>query len=406
MNKALLEDYISRIDSEVRENILPFWIKHAVAADRGGFHGEVSNDLKIRPGEERGGLLTSRILWTYSAAYRRYPRSEYLEMARRAHDDMFTTFWDHEYGGVYWSVTESGEPLQDRKQIYGQAFALYALSEYCRATEEPKVLEQATALFRLIDKHARDPEHGGYFEAYSRDWAIMDDVRLSPIDMNEPKSQNTNLHVMEAFTNLLRVWPDPELRQRQAELVGVMQDRVLDASSLHLGLFFDEAWQLKTDKISYGHDIEAGWLLQEATEVLGDTALVEKVRGIATGIAAVTLKEGVDADGSIYYLGGTKGLVSRDREWWPQAEAVVGFLNAFQNSGDERFLDAALKSWDYIEKHVIDHEKGEWFSLIKPDGRVDADRPKIGFWKCPYHNARACFEASARLRAIVEEVLV
>lgn len=401
MNKPVLEAYLSRIESDVRENILPFWIKHAVAEGRGGFHGEVSNDLKVKHGEARGGLLTSRILWTYSAAFRRDPRPEFLEMARRAHEDMFATFWDEENGGVYWSVTEAGEPFQDRKQIYGQAFALYALGEYFRVTGDPAVLEQAIALFRLIDANSRDPKLGGYFEAYSRKWEIMDDVRLSPIDMNEPKSQNTNLHVMEAFTNLLRVWPDPELRQRQTELVGVMLDRVLDASSLHLGLFFGENWELKSNLISYGHDIEAAWLLQEAVDVLGDDALIQRVRRIAIDIAEVTLAQGVAGDGSVVYLGDPNGVVNADREWWLQAEAVVGFLNAFQNSGDECFLNAALKCWDYIEKHLIDRENGEWFSLIKTDGSVDHNRPKIGFWKCPYHNARACFESSDRLRSIL-----
>jgi mannobiose 2-epimerase len=402
MNKSSLEDYLVRIEADVRENILPFWMKHAVSDGPVGFRGEVSNDLVTKSGEERGGLLTSRILWTYSAAHRRDPRPEYLEMARRAYEDLFATFWDNENGGVYWSVTESGEPLQDRKQIYGQAFALYALSEYFRVTDDRSVLEKAIAQFRLLDGHARDPKNGGYFEAYSRDWSILDDVRLSAVDMNEPKSQNTNLHVMEAFTNLLRVWPDPVLRERQTELLGVMLDHVIDSSTLHLGLFFDESWKLKTDQISYGHDIEAAWLLQEAADVLGGLALTERIRKLTIGIAEVTLAEGVAEDGSIYYLGDTNGLVNHDREWWLQAEAVVGFLNAFQNSGEERFLEAALRCWDYIEQHVIDRENGEWFWLIKSDGTVNADKPKIGFWKCPYHNARACFEASDRLRAIID----
>jgi len=400
MESRVIQDYATRIERDLRENILPFWIERAVDRERGAFFGSLTNDLVVDRAAERGALLTARILWTYSAAHRRYGDAAYLEMADRACADLLEHFQDREHGGFFWSIAADGQVLRDRKQVYGQAFAIYALAEYHRASGRRAPLDQAIEIFRLLEAHAREPKHGGYLEAFARDWSPIADMRLSAVDLNEPKSQNTHLHVMEAYTNLLRVWPDPALRRAQTELVETMLTRIVNPVTAHLGLFFAGDWTLRSDKISFGHDIEAAWLLTEAAEVLGDTALLARILPLAVKIAGVTLAEGVDADGAIFNEGSLHGLTDTNKEWWPQAEAVVGFLNAFQLSGDERHLRAALHAWDFIESRLIDRANGEWLRGVTRDGRVLADQLKVSFWKCPYHNGRTGLEAVARLRAL------
>lgn len=403
MDSAVLTDYAARIESDLRDNILPFWIRHVVDRERGAFFGSLTNDLVVDRDAERGALLSCRILWTYSSAYLRFRDAAHLEMADRAYADLVTNFLDREHGGFFWSIAADGKVLRDRKQVYGQAFAIYALTEYHRATGRKAPLEQAIAIFQLLEAHAREPQHGGYLEAFSRTWAPIADMRLSAVDMNEPKSQNTHLHVMEAYTNLLRVWPDANLRRAQRELLEVMLTKIVNPTTAHLGLFFANDWTLRSDKISYGHDIEAAWLFTEAAQVLGDAALLQRIQTLAVKIADVTLAEGVDADGAVFNEGSPAGLTDTNKEWWPQAEAVVGFLNAYAIGKDERHLSAALRGWDFIERRLIDHRHGEWLRGVTRDGTVLAGELKVSFWKCPYHNGRTGLEASARLRTLAPE---
>ncbi len=401
MNLAtVLPDYIAPIEADLRQNILPFWIDRVVDRAGGTFLGALTNDLVPDRTVERGALLTTRILWTYAAAYRHYRDPAYLTMADHAYADLFAHFHDARYGGFYWSIAADGSVLRDRKQVYGQAFAIYALSEYHLATGLREPLDHAIATFRLIEARASERQFGGYLEAFGRAWEPIADMRLSAMDQNDPKSQNTLLHVMEAYTNLLRAWPDAGLRQALANLVEIMLTRVVDPATGHLGLFFANDWTLRSDKISYGHDIEAAWLLTEAAGVLGDSALTARIHPLAVKIASVTLAEGTDGDGGIYNLGDPTGVIDSAKEWWPQAEAVIGFLNACQLSHEERFLTAALRTWDFIETRLIDREHGEWFRGVSRGGQVLAGQLKVGFWKCPYHNGRMGLEAVRRLRAI------
>ena len=402
-NPTALPDVIDRIETDLCGNILPFWIERVVDRTRGTLLGALSNDLVPDPSAERGALLTSRILWTYAAAYREYHDPAYLAMADLAYSDLMNRYHDERHGGFLWSIAADGTVRRDRKQVYGQAFAIYALSEYHAATGQHAPLERAIAVYRLLEAHARERGHGGYLEAFQRDWSPIADLRLSAIDQNDPKSQNTLLHVMEAYTRLLRVWPDAGLRQALAELVEIMLTRVVNPTTGHLGLFFANDWTLRSDKISYGHDIEAAWLLTEAAGVLGDTALTVRIQALAVKIAGVTLAEGTDADGGLYNLGGPAGLVDATKEWWPQAEAVVGFLNAHQLSRDPRFLEAALHPWNFIETRLIDRKNGEWFRGVTRDGQVIEAFEKVSFWKCPYHNGRMGLEAGRRLRAILAD---
>jgi mannobiose 2-epimerase len=404
MSPDVTADYSRRIEDDLRGNILPFWMSRVVDADGKAFIGSLTNDLAVDRSAERGALLTSRILWTFSAAYGRYRDAAYLAMAAHAYDDLILHFRDETNGGFWWSVAADGAVLRDRKQVYGQAFAIYALTEYHAASGNRAALDQAIETHRLIEKHAR-AAHGGYLEAFGRAWEPIEDMRLSSVDLNEPKSQNTHLHIMEAYTRLLASWPDPGLRAILAGLVDTMLTRIVDPATGHLGLFFAEDWTPRFDRISYGHDIEAAWLLTWAAEVLRDPALTVRIRPLAVRIAEVTLGEGVDADGGVFNQGGPNGPTDTNKEWWPQAEAVVGFLNAFQLSREERFLAAALRTWDFIEARLIDRRNGEWFRGVTRDGRVLDNELKVSFWKCPYHNGRTGLEAVRRLAHLSQSPL-
>lgn len=400
MDPILARSYAVRIENELTENILPFWMRHGVDQRSGVFVGSLSSDLIVVPTAVRGALLSTRILWTYSSAFRKYQKPAYLDMADRAYADLENNFRDHEHGGYIWSISAKGEPLKTRKQIYGQAFAIYALTEYHRATGLAKPLTQAIELFRLVEKNAKDPKCGGYYEAFSREWNPIEDMRLSLVDQNEPKSQNTHLHIMEAYTNLMRAWPDPELKRSQTTLVEIMLERIVDPATFHLNLFFAADWTPRSEAVSYGHDIEASWLLMEAAEVLQEPKLLARLKSVILKIADVTLAEGVDGDGAIVNEGRGNRVTDLGREWWPQAEAVVGFLNAYQYGKDERHLRAALRCWDFVESRLVDREHGEWFRGVTGEGVVLREHLKVSFWKCPYHNGRACIEAADRLRSI------
>jgi len=401
INPAALNEHLLHIETDLRQNVLPFWISRVVDQAHGTFHGSLTNDLSLDRNAERGALLTTRILWTYAAAYRQYRDPSYLTMADHAYADLLKHFHDTEHGGFYWSIAADGTVLRDRKQIYGQAFAIYALSEYHAAAGRQEPLDLAIATFQLIEGHARESVHGGYLEAFGQDWSPIADMRLSSVDQNDPKSQNTLLHIMEAYTNLLRLWPDSGLRRALAELVEIMLTRVVNFGTSHLGLFFAHDWTVTSDKISYGHDIEAAWLLTDAAVVLANPALIARVHALAVKTADVTLAEGTDADGGIYNQGGPTGITDSNKEWWPQAEAVIGFLNAYQISRNERYLDAAMRTWAFIETHLIDRKNGEWFRGVTREGQLLDKELKVSFWKCPYHNGRMGLEAVRRLHAIL-----
>ncbi|HXN48058.1 MAG TPA: AGE family epimerase/isomerase [Bryobacteraceae bacterium] len=389
---------------ELTENILPFWMRHTVDREHGGFYGRVSCDLKVDEEAPRAAVINGRILWTYSAAYRLLGNPEYREMADHAYAYIVDKFWDKQYGGVYWLLDHLGNPISDRKQIYAQAFAIYGLAEYYRATGKAESLDRAQQLFRLTEEKSRDKAYGGYLEACGRDWGALDDLRLSAKDLNCPKSMNTHLHVMEAYTNLLRVWKDPELAARQKALLEVTMDDIVDGATGHFRLFFDRQWNSLTDHISFGHDIEGSWLIYEAAEVLGDPELFARARRLATEMAFAVYEQGLDKDGSLFYEANSKGVfIDPNKHWWAQAEAVVGFYNAWQLSRDVRFLEASRRAWEYIETHVVDRVHGEWHAKLTPAGvpftekEDPSDACLVGPWKCPYHNSRVCFEMMERL---------
>ena len=403
ISEEKVEQFSTAVRNELEKNLVPFWLERAVDAEHGGFIGQMSNDGTIDPEAPKGLILNARILWTFSALYRFNKDPRCQKMARRAFDYLDNHFWDSSEGGAFWLLDFRGHPLDDKKKIYGQAFYIYALAEYYQAVEDSSALERAMEIFDLIEKFSHDQVYGGYIEVCNRDWSIAEDLRLSDKDMNEKKSMNNHLHLLEAYTNLYRIRPDSLLRERLIEIIDIFDRRITDPATGHMNHFFDQQWQTKSDNYTFGHDIEAGWLLCEAAEVLDDASVTLPARRLATRLARVTLDEGFDGDGGLCYEGRAGKVTDPNREWWPQAESVVGFLNAFELSNDKVFLEAARKAWEYIEKNFIDRENGEWFWRIFPDGRHDPAEPKVSQWKGPYHCVRASLEAIKRLEKIKQE---
>jgi cellobiose epimerase len=387
-----LPDLFARLRAELTDNILPFWMKHAPDPENGGFHGAVSNTLEVLPSAPRSAILCARILWTFSTAYRVLGSAGYRQMADYAYQTLTGAFWDDEYGGVYWSLNPDNTPLELHKHHYAQAFALYGLSEYVRATQNEHAKKLACKLFDLLEQHAFEPVYGGYTEGSSREWGTLEDMRLSDKDLNCRKSMNTLLHILEAYTNLLRIWDDPCLRSQHCALLEVFTEKVYDSRTGHLRLFFDDAWNSLENLDSYGHDIEASWLMWEAAGMHPDISLHERVRPAVIGLAESVLREGRDLDGSLFYEGRAGQMIDDNKHWWPQAEAMVGFANAYELSGDPKFSAAIRGVWRFIENHLIDRKYGDWFKETDRDGNPNPSHMKAGFWDCPYHHARACFE--------------
>lgn len=378
-------------------HIMPFWCGPAVDQLNGGWMAWLSNELQPDRSQPKGLIVNARILWAFAAVYQVKPEPPFRKMADRARAYL-DRFWDAQHGGAFWQLDDTGKLLDAAKKIYGQAFYIYALTEFHRAFKSADALQRAFTVFELLEKHAHDNESGGYFEVRRRDWSEAGpDARLSAKDLNEKKSMNNHLHVLEAYTNLYREAQHPLVEQRLHELIQIFLDRIIDARTGHLHHFFNEKWQVRSDTYTFGHDIEASWLLCEAAEVLNDPALLARVREVAIRMADKVLAEGVLADGGLCYEGKAGKIIDTGRECWPQAEAIVGFLNAFQLTGEPKYVIAAERVWDYVERHLIDRTHGEWFWRINDAGQPDAKLPKVSEWKGPYHVSRACLETMRRL---------
>lgn len=389
--KESLQELRVELAAELRDNILHYWTTRMVDEVRGGFFGRRDGHDKLEEDADKGVILNTRILWTFSHAARLFS-AEYRPFADRAYAYLERYFIDREHGGVYWMVDSEGNPVNTKKQIYAQAFAIYAFSEYYMLSNEAAAREQAIALFNLIERYSFDKAYNGYLEAFDESWLILDDLRLSEKDANEKKTMNTHLHILEAYTNLYRCWPDPELKKQIVNLVEVFLERIIKGK--HFGLFFDEKWNVRGDVVSYGHDIEGSWLLYEAAEVVHNEKLLSRVRQVSLDMVDAVTGEGIDSNGAVM-----NENHDPDIHWWPQAEALVGFFNAYQLTGRNEYLESMQRVWNFIKAKMIDRVNGEWYWRVDPSGNVCFDEDKAGPWKCPYHNSRALLELLKRLPA-------
>lgn len=399
--------------------ILSFWLRMQ-DCEHGGYYGRMRGDGTLVPDAPKGGILNARILWSFSAAYRLTRQPEYLRAAIRAEEYIMRYFVDREYGGTYWEVDCLGRPVDRHKHFYAQAFMLYGLTEFLLATRDECGMEEmneeagrlVVSLYELIERYGHDPLYGGYIEACTEDWGVMEDMCLSAVDDNQPKSQNTHLHILEAYTNLIRCLNEcPALQaffsmaslrhpvEAQRELIGLFCDHILNADTMHLDLFFTMDWgRAGHQRESYGHDIECSWLIHEAVLVLRDEALLQRVQPIVRAVARAA-EAGLNNDGSMTHEANLDTHYREpDRHWWVQAETVVGYYNIYKHWADEQALEHALGCWHYIKTHLLDDCHGEWYWSCDEWGNPNVHDDLAGFWKCPYHNSRMCIEMIRRTR--------
>jgi len=389
---------VPEMEKELRD-ILSYWSTNAMDTDFGGFVGEISSVGQKNKGVNKGVVLNARLLWTFSAAYHFFGDPEYLSLADRAFDYLKNRFWDYTNGGLFWAVSYKGDVINRRKQAYAQGFGIYGLSEYFKASGKKESLDLAIQLHELIETHFKDKTYGGYIEALDDDWTALEDMRLSPKDANEPKSMNTHLHIIEPYTNLYRVWPNQQLKERIQHLIRVFRDYIVNPDTFHFNLFFDMDWTVKSNIVSYGHDIEGAWLLTEAAHEIGDKEMLSQMKDIGLNMVNATMSEGMDKDGSVFYEL-EDGHLDTDKHWWPQSEALVGLMDAWQNTGQKVYLERIYKVWHFITTHIKDKKHGEWHWKVDNKGTPDTLPPKVGFWKCSYHNSRALMEMITRIKLI------
>jgi mannobiose 2-epimerase len=393
---ANLKQLKSELTAEL-DSILNYWSKHTLDNQNEGFVGQIDFNDHIVANAEKGSVLNSRILWTFSSSYQITKKENHKEIAKRAFEYLSKYFYDPEFNGLFWSINADKTPKDTKNQIYALAFAIYGLSEYYVISQDQKALETAVNLYKSIQKNSYDPVNKGYLEAFTRDWQPIEDLRLSDKDANEKKTMNTHLHIIEAYANLFKVWKDETLKKDSIELLETIEKHFVNTETGHLRLFFDENWIEKPDVISYGHDIEAAWLLLQCAEVLEEENLIASYKKHAVQIAEVT-KEGLDTDGGLWYEFEPKeNELIAEKHWWVQAEALIGFYNAYQLTGNEEYLKIVFENWNFIKKHILDHKNGEWFWGIHKDYSL-IQKDKAGFWKCPYHNSRACLELINRIK--------
>lgn len=389
---------VLELENELR-SILTFWADNTIDTSNGGFVAELDGEGNQTNTSEKSAVLNTRLLWTFSAAYNFLKEPAYLTLADRAYSYLIDHFWDDANGGLFWSVSADGSANNTRKQAYAQGFGIYGFSEYFKASGKKESLDYAIKLFHLIEVNFKDSKYGGYIEALAEKWEPLDDMRLSEKDANEPKSMNTHLHIIEPYTNLYRYWPDVQLKERIHDLIKLFNEHIIDDNTFHFNLFFDLDWTVKSDIVSYGHDIEGAWLLNEAAHFIHDEELMARMKELSLKMVDATISEGLDEDGSVFYeLEGDH--LDSDKHWWPQAEALVGLLDAYQNSSEMKYLNEANKVWQFIVNHIKDNKNGEWFWKVDKDGIPDSKPPKVGFWKCPYHNSRALMEVISRINSM------
>lgn len=404
MNAVVLPARFAPLPQEFHAELIAianWWAKYAPDREQGGFYGEIAVNNQPVKNASKGIILNARILWFFSEVAQVIDNPDYRMNAQRAYEYIVAHFVDTEFGGVYWELDATGQPINTKKQIYAQAFTIYALCAYYQLTQDAQALQLAQSCFVLIEQHGVDHEREGYLEAFTRAWGLIDDLRLSDKDLNYPKSQNTHLHILEAYTCLYRVDKRTEVKAALRYNIEMFDKYMIDRETHHLRMFMDLEWKDFSPGYTYGHDIEASWLIAQALESLGDDAYTKALTPTLIGIAEVTLNEAIGAEGQVIdSYDFASRTANSDTVWWVQAEALVGFLYAYAITGDLRYYNAAKNSWQFIKTYQVDHENGEWLWSSRLHETGAAPHYKVGFWKCPYHNGRAMLEAIRYLQKI------
>lgn len=386
---------VTEIKNHLENALIPFWSK-LMDEENGGFYGMLDFDLKLDKKAMKGCILNSRIMWFFSEAYLLLGDEKLLDYAKHGYRFLKEKCLDKENGGVYWSVNYRGLPYDTVKHTYNQAFAIYALSAYYKASGEEEALKLAEEIYEVIESRCRDEK--GYLEAFDETFHPVSNGKLSENGVMAERTMNTLLHVMEGYTELYRVSKRSDVKRSLVWILNIFTDHVYNAEKQRQEVFFDGDYNSLIDLISYGHDIEAAWLLERTLEVLGECpeCPAEAIRNMSKEMSENIYRKAFDGHSVINEC--ENGVENVYRIWWIQAESMVGFVNAYQNGYGAEYLAAAERIWEYIKKYFVDKREGsEWFWRLYSDGQPVSGEPIVEPWKCPYHNGRMCIEIIRRL---------
>lgn len=368
--------------------IIPFW-KGLRDDAFGGYYGYVNQDLEVNRQAEKGCILHSRILWFFSEAAMALQRDDLRAEADHAYRFVHDTCMDRANGGIFWSMTYDGKPLDITKHTYNQAFAIYALSSYYRLTGCEAALADAKALFALIEEKCTDSV--GYLEAFTADWGPESNEKLSENGVMAAKTMNTLLHVFEGYSGLYKATADAAVKKAMERILTIYAQKIWSPELGRQLVFFDENYNSIIDLYSYGHDIESSWLMDWGCALLEDEALYEQISEINRVMGEAVFAAAYSHDSLAAEC--DRGHVDEKRVWWVQAETVVGLTHLYEKTGNPAYANAAAATFRFIEEKLTDHRTGsEWFWCVDKNGVPYPDMPIVEPWKCPYHNGRMCLE--------------
>lgn len=377
-----------RAENHLRNIILPFW-ENLKDDEFGGYYGYVDFDLTVDKKAVKGCILNSRILWFFSNAYLTLKDEKILPYAKHAYEFMIKYCFDKENGGIYWSLNYDGTPCDTTKHTYNQAFAIYALSSYYAATGDKDALSRAESLYEIIESKMKDDL--GYLEAFTIDFKPESNEKLSENGVMAEKTMNTLLHVFEAYTECVRVSGHEGMKKQLYFMLDVIVNKIFNPELNRQEVFFDREYNTLIDLHSYGHDIESAWLVDRCLDVLDDNDIRKIVEPVTRALTEKIYSRAYKDHSLLNEC--EKGVDDVRRIWWVQAEAVVGFYNGYQRTGEEKYKEAALDIYNFIEDKLLDkRESSEWFWCLDGDFLPTSKQPIVEPWKCPYHNGRMCFE--------------
>ncbi|MCL2034082.1 MAG: AGE family epimerase/isomerase [Oscillospiraceae bacterium] len=377
----------------LENQIIPFW-QSLQDKEHGGYYGWVSHDLQVNKNAEKGCILNSRILWFFATAAKILKRPDLREYADHAYRFLREYCLDSKNGGIYWSLNYDGSVLDSTKYTYNQAFAIYALSAYYETVGDLEALRLARALYRLIEEKCTDG--GGYGEAFDEMFRPISNEKLSENNVIAARTMNTVLHIFEGYSGLLQADPDSEVANSMRRILKIFREKIYNPALHRQEVFFDADMNSILDLHSYGHDIEASWLIDWGCALLDDEALAKEIGEITSDLARQVYETAYHNDS--VWNEREKGVDDETRIWWVQAEAAVGFLNQYQkHPQDAQYMQAAAAVWGYIKDYMVDSRPGsEWFWEVDNNGNPNRNKPMVEPWKCPYHNGRMCFEILRR----------
>ena len=415
----------ARIASEQRVALGPQlfdrWYPLAIDTRFGGYFSDISKTFRLTGSQRKLIVTQARHLWTTAKAAEFFPEHPlYRSAADHGFEFLQNVMWDQANGGFHNLLSREGELLAlgggpPVKEAYGNAFAIYALAAHYRLTADEDALELAKAAFHWLEAHSHDEEHGGYFRYLQPDGTPM----RAGHNGIPPKEQDTTLHLLEAFIELIAVWPDDLLRTRLEELLQLLCGP-MNTSRGSLALYFTADWtrirlpaeqrrarDFRLDHISFGHDIEAAFLLIQASAALGRTNDRE-THAVSRRLVDHSLEHGWDEEHGGLFDGAYAeteqsacDIVFDTKTWWVAAESLNTLsLMADLYPEDHRYFDRFVAQWDYCDRYLLDHQHGGWHWQGTDHTAESAQQHGKGFiWKGTYHTARALMNSIQRLEA-------